>query len=47
MKEIILMKQLNQHNWPFLRYFKDFENVLVWVFSPWLNTLTKIDSINL
>ena len=41
MKEIIFMKQLNQHNWPFLRYFKDFENVLVWVFSPWLTILIE------
>ena len=47
MKEIIPITRLNQHTWPFLRYYKDFENLIFWVLSVWLAMHTKIDSINL
>ena len=47
MKEIIPMTDLNQHKWAFLRYCKDFANLLFSVLWVWLAMTTKFGKIKL
>ena len=44
MKEIIPMAQLNQHTLSFLRYCKDFGDLLFWILFTSLAMPTKTDS---